>query len=392
MAKRQSSSQPPPALMPGTRAAILIAALLAGLFLAARLAPLLAPVAMAALLAYVLNPAVEFLMRSVKISRTGATVTVYLVLVLALFLIPAGLIPMLASQIGDLDLDVQAIFDDLRALVERYETVEVAGITIQVSSFYEDLQQEVTTVVGSLVRRSATLLSGAVSGLLWLIFVLIISFYMLKDFDRIGTYLDRLPPPPYREDLAAVRMEISQIWNAFLRGQLLLSLVVGTAVGVSTWLVGVPNALVLAVLAGILEILPTIGPVLAAIPGITLAFFQGSLHLPISNTWFALLVTSLYILIQQVENNYLVPRIMGRSVNLHPIVILVGAIAGASIAGLVGVFLVAPVLGSLRILARYLSPRVLGIPVDSPLAPAAAEAHEAAPAESDSQSTTEPTT
>lgn len=377
--------------MPSTRAALLIAALLAGVFLAARLAPLLAPVAMAALLAYVLNPAVELLMRTVRFSRTGATVTVYLVLVLALFLVPAGLIPILARQIGNLDLDVQAIFDDLRALVESYETVQVAGITIQVSSFYQDLQQEVTGVVGSLARRSAALLSGAVSGLLWLIFVLIISFYMLKDLDRIRTYLDGLPPPLYREDLAAVRVEISQVWNAFLRGQLLLSLVVGTAVGISTWLVGVPNALVLALLAGILEILPAIGPVLAAIPGITLAFFQGSLHLPISNTWFALLVTSLYILIQQVENNYLVPRIIGRSVNLHPIVILVGAVAGASMAGLIGVFLVAPVIGSLRILSRYILPKVLGIPPESPLAAARPEAEKEIPPETDPQAEEAPT-
>jgi predicted PurR-regulated permease PerM len=83
------------------------------------------------------------------------------------------------------------------------------------------------------------------------------------------------------------------------------------------------------------------------------AYFQGSTHLPIANSWFALLVLGLYVMIQQVENNFLAPRIIGGSVKIHPLVVLVGAIGGYAVAGILGAFLAAPVIGTSRILGEY---------------------------------------
>jgi predicted PurR-regulated permease PerM len=121
----------------------------------------------------------------------------------------------------------------------------------------------------------------------------------------------------------------------------------------------VPNALLLGLLAGILEIIPNLGPVLAAVPAVALAFFQGSDRLPLSNEWFVALVIFLYILIQQVENYVFVPRILGASVKLHPVVVIAGVVAGASIAGLLGIFLAAPTIASLRLLGGYLYAKML---------------------------------
>lgn len=147
---------------------------------------------------------------------------------------------------------------------------------------------------------------------------------------------------------------IGQIWDSFLLGQIILSSAVGGITAATMWVVGVKNALLLGILAGILEIIPNLGPALAALPAVALAFFLGSEHLALSNGWFALLVAGLYVAIQQVENNFLVPRIIGRSVNLHPVVVIVGTIVGAMVGGILGIFLAAPVLGSARILGGYL--------------------------------------
>ncbi|NOZ06087.1 MAG: AI-2E family transporter [Chloroflexi bacterium] len=99
--------------------------------------------------------------------------------------------------------------------------------------------------------------------------------------------------------------------------------------------------------------MPNLGPIISMIPAILIALFQGSSHLPISNGWFVLIVLGTYTLIQQIENNVLVPRIIGGSVDLHPVVVLVGAVAGASIGGILGIFLAAPTLATVRVLAGY---------------------------------------
>jgi hypothetical protein len=130
----------------------------------------------------------------------------------------------------------------------------------------------------------------------------------------------------------------------------------------------VRNALILGIMAGVLEIIPNIGPTIAAIPAVLIAYFQGSTYLPLSNGWFALLVIGIYVVIQQVENNILVPRIIGRSLNLHPLVVIIGAIAGARLAGILGMFLAAPMLASLRILGNYVYCKLLDLePFDEPV-------------------------
>jgi predicted PurR-regulated permease PerM len=213
--------------------------------------------------------------------------------------------------------------------------------------------------------------SGFAATLVQLVLTLVISFYMVRDVPRIGRYLDGLVPPGYRDEIAQVRREIAAVWNGFFLGQIILCLVVGVATGTALWLVGVRSAFALGVLAGILEIIPNIGPIVAAVPAVVLAFFQGSTHLAISNFWFALLVIGLYVVIQQVENHYLVPRIIGSSVNLHPVVVLFGVLTGASIAGILGIFLAAPVLATIRVIAQYAYHKLLEVPlVPSPAAPA----------------------
>jgi phosphoglycolate phosphatase len=112
-------------------------------------------------------------------------------------------------------------------------------------------------------------------------------------------------------------------------------------------------------LAGLLEVVPNFGPVIATIPAVIIALLRGSSYLPISNFWFAVLVVGLYILIQQVENNYLVPRIMSRRLQLHPVVVFIGMLGGATLAGVVGLLLAAPTLATVRVLLRYTYAKLL---------------------------------
>ena len=149
----------------------------------------------------------------------------------------------------------------------------------------------------------------------------------------------------------------------------------------SRWSALVP---LVGILAGILEIVPNIGPVLAAIPAIILALFQGSMRFDLNYVWFAILVALTHFLIQQVENHYFVPRIIGGSVNLHPVVTIVGVLVGANLVGILGIFLAAPTIATIRVLARYVHNKVMDrdpFP-DAPAPPVAAAEAQPRPAAS----------
>ncbi len=347
-----------------TKRWVVVGLIIAGAIIFYRVRSLLPPVILALLLAYLLNPLVERLMR-LRLSRTLATVLTYFILLIILVLGTSVLVQMVRQQVSSINLDLQAIYDGLRQLIADYPTIHILGFSIDLAAIFESwqdsLQDSLAKLATDFPSRSVEILFGVagvagtfVAGpLVWLIFILVVSFWVIKDADKMIGFVDGLIPSDYRDDVEGLGRRVGDVWNSFFRGLLLLSFIVGAITAVTMWLVGVKNALLLGMLAGVLEVVPTFGPIIAAIPGVAVAFFQGSTHLPIANGWFAMLVLGLYAMIQQVENNFLAPRIMAASVKLHPLVVLVGAIGGYSIGGILGAFLAAPVIGTSRVVGEY---------------------------------------
>jgi predicted PurR-regulated permease PerM len=324
-----------------------------------RFSQIISPLAIAVILAYVLNPPVRFLTTRAKLSRTLAVVSVYLALIVILGLVLVAFVPSLIQQVMSINLEFQDIVEGISSFFEQ--PFSIFGFPIDLMDVYQEVSGALQSIISPLASRTASFLIGLASGFAWLIFVLIVSFYLLKDLGKLGRSIYELVPADYRDEARRLGEEVNVIWSTFFRSQLVLCAVVGTLVGVTMRVVGVRNALILGIIAGVLEIIPNIGPTIAAIPAVLIAYFQGSTYLPLSNGWFALLVIGLYVVIQQLENNILVPRIIGRSLNLHPLVVIIGAIAGASLAGVLGMFLAAPILASLRILGEYVHCKLLDL-------------------------------
>jgi len=319
---------------------------------------LVLPLALAVLLAYMMNPLVDGIVARFRLPRLLVTALVYLVLVVLISLAPILIVPEgFIQPISRAQLDLNKILLSLRDSIASYGTLRVAGYVVDPTQVYQLVLDNLQASLSQVAPRSVNVFFGVATGfattVLWLILILVVSFYLVKDSPSILDYIDSQLPPPYRDEVWNLIYTIGDVWNAFLRGQLLLGSVIGVTVGVSMFVLGVSNAAVLGLIAGILEIVPNLGPIISMIPAILIALFQGSSHLPISNGWFVLIVLGTYTLIQQIENNVLVPRIIGGSVDLHPVVVLVGAVAGASIGGILGIFLAAPTLATVRVLAGY---------------------------------------
>jgi predicted PurR-regulated permease PerM len=149
--------------------------------------------------------------------------------------------------------------------------------------------------------------------------------------------------------------ETGQIWNAYFRGQLILSSWVGVLVFVTTSLIGLPNALVLGLISALLEFVPNIGPFIAMVPAAFLALISTSATIPsLSGVGFALVVIAIYFTIQQIQAIVVTPRVMGDNLDLHPFLVILAVIAGASLAGALGVILAAPFMATAKMIGMYL--------------------------------------
>ncbi|MGQ9665851.1 MAG: AI-2E family transporter [Anaerolineae bacterium] len=342
---------------PQAKLVVVIASMVVVVWALFRFSSLLSPLIIAIILAYLLTPAVNWLHHRARFPRVLALLVVYLLLLGLISVVPLLVVPPLVREFGDFRLDLESII--VKVMGALSQPIHVLGFVLEPPNIYDELVATLRNLLSPMAVSAVSILVGIASSVVWLIFILVVSFYLVKDADRITYYLKGMIPPALRPDAERLVTEIGEIWNAFFRGQLVLSASVGVLTGVLVTALGLSNGAILGLLAGVLEVIPNFGPVLAAVPAILLALFQGSRFIPVGNAWFALVIAGAYVLIQQIENNYLVPRIIGRSVKLHPVVVLVGAVAGAYLGGILGVFLAAPVIASARVLGRYLYHKVL---------------------------------
>jgi predicted PurR-regulated permease PerM len=205
-----------------------------------------------------------------------------------------------------------------------------------------------------MVSQTLGLVVEIVTSIVWIIFIFIVSFYLVKDSAKLNKWIESLYPPLYYTDFIRLRNEISVIWSSFFRGQLLLGFVVAVIFIILSFILGLPFALLLGIMAGLLEFLPSIGHGIWLFTASILTLSLGSTWIPLPNWVVMLILIGLHVIFQQVDLNYLIPRIIGRSVHLSPLVVILGIVAGALMAGVIGIPLAAPTIASARILGRYI--------------------------------------
>ncbi|CAG0946177.1 Sodium-lithium/proton antiporter [Anaerolineae bacterium] len=338
-----------------TRRWVILTIGVVGAWIAYSIRETLTPLVIALLLAYLLGPLVAFVQRKLRAPRLLAVVLVYLVLIGLVVAAFATLVPILFRQVTAFASGLDNLLLQISAAAKSAPWLDALGIPTDAATLSDQLRAEIAVLASAAPR----VLAGAASGFLSIVFILVLSLYLLKDADLIERNLANAVPDHYRDEMQRIKTELNEIWSSFLRGQVVLALIIGFVTTIVLVLLGVRNALLLGLLAGLLEVVPTIGPIIAMIPAIVIALFQGSANLPVENTTFAIIVVVAYLLIQQLENHVVVPNVLGSSVNLPPVVVLFGAFAGASLAGVLGIFLAAPVLATARLVGKFLLNKLL---------------------------------
>jgi len=338
-----------------TRRWVILGLGVAGVLIAYSIRETLTPLIIALLLTYLLNPLVAWIQQRARVSRLVSAALVYLVLIALIATGIAIFAPILFRQVVAFATGLDKILLQISDAAKTMPWLDALGVPSDSAVLADQLRAE----IASFATAAPRLLAGVASGAFSLVFILVLAFYLLKDAERIEQNLTRAIPEEYRDEAQRIKTELNDIWSSFLRGQVLLAIIIGTVTTIVLWILGVRNALLLGLLAGLLEVVPNLGPIIAMIPAVVVALFQGSANLPVENTTFAIIVIVAYFLIQQFENHLIVPNVLGSSVNLPAVVILFGAFAGASLAGVLGIFLAAPMLATARLFGGFVFRKLL---------------------------------
>lgn len=194
---------------------------------------------------------------------------------------------------------------------------------------------DITKSLGQATTGIFNILGSIFGGVISFLMVLVVTFYLTVEENSTKRFITSITPAKHQSYVAKLIVAMQHRMGYWLRGQLLLSLIVFTMVYLGLTVLGIKYALVLALIAGIFEIVPFIGPWIAAIPGIFLAFSY--------SPGKALMVAIMYLLVQQLENNLIVPKVMGKTTGLNPLVVLVSIMIGARLGGVMGALLAVPV-------------------------------------------------
>lgn len=264
--------------------------------------------------------------------RLWGVILLFLTIVGLLALIASLVIPSLSADIDQLITTLPKVFEKVSTSLENVQqgapayldfVSEIQNILNGLSSY---LQQSSQSVVGLVV--------SVFGGVVAFIAVLVISFYLSVTKKGIDNFLESVVPEKYESYVKDLWKRSERKVGLWLQGQLLLALIVGLVVYVGLSLMGIRFALVLGLLALVFEIVPVVGPVLAAIPAIILAFIQ--------NPTLGLWVILFYVAVQQLENHILVPIVMGKTIGLNPVVVIIALLVGSQLAGIAGMILSIP--------------------------------------------------
>jgi len=340
-----------------TRAVVISISLLVIGWLVYAMRPLITPLIIAALLAYILHPLVKLVQTRTRLGHTWGVSLVYFSGLTLLIVIPSVLAPIAIRQIKGLSSHLVNIETRLEAALAK--PISLAGQELHLGQILANFLKATEESLAPAAEGALAVIETTSTSLVWLLVILVSTYYLLLDGGRLRDWFLRLAPESIQPDLRRLLQEINAVWQAYLSGTFVLMVVVGIVFAIVWTAIGLPGGVALGLLTGLLSIIPEIGPAFAAILAVLVAFFQGSDFLPLSDFWFAALVLGIYFVLIQIKAIWLRPRIMGRFLHMHEGLIFVIVIGAAVIWGILGALLIIPLWATMGVIGHYIRCRLL---------------------------------
>ncbi len=364
------------------RQVVIVGLLIAFVYALTLLAPVMKLLSMTFLLSLAMFAPSRLIARRWNVSYRLAVALCYAVVLLLLVLALARFIPASVDAANTLRSAAEERYTQLQDTLQHYTpdqgVVTVLGIRVDLNFLIDPLRNLLlgsgqtttrdTTLINTgdlrqLVTTLTEILTSAVGGITGIVSIslmaLFISFLVLLDLPNLSRALPTWIPPAYHRETSLLIHHIGAVWNGFFRGQGLIAVIIAILTWLQLTLMGVQNTVVVAVFVGVISLIPTLGGIIALVPVAAIAFLQGStVFTDLPNGTFAVLVVVVNLIISQIIWNVVAPKILGDAVNLPLPVILVGVFIGASLGGILGAFLITPIIGTVRVIVVYLLKKI----------------------------------
>ncbi|MBE7065498.1 MAG: AI-2E family transporter [Ruminococcaceae bacterium] len=294
-----------------------------------RLARVINPLFIGVIMFFVLEPAVDILEKKCRVKRTAAIAVVFLITIVIIIGIVMFIIPSLKANLADALRQLPLIKENFVLIKNKiYSSLNFANGTGIVSSIEKNLGAYVADAA-----KPKNILSIAV-GFIDAVTASVITFYLLRDKEKAGNTVLALFPYKWRGFLIEIYLDIEKIFRSFVSGQLLIALVIGILEGLGLWAIGVPYPLLFGIIGGISNLIPYFGPFIGAVPAVIAAF--------IVSPFKAFLTALLFTAVQQIDNNFISPKIIEGKLGVHPVATILAVFVGGEFFGLKGMLLAVP--------------------------------------------------
>jgi predicted PurR-regulated permease PerM len=312
------------------------------------------------LIAYILYPFVLLLQQQFRLKRKLASNIIFFFSLALMIALPVIIVPVLSLQTKEITTDL----DTTLTQAQQYLAVPVhlGGYSIDLGNIIPQVKEALFSFISSTPQNTLLLIRNTSRGTLWGLIIIVSVYFFMTEWENIREGMIRIAPEEHQQDVRLLYGQIRQVWMAYLRGQITLMIIVAIVFTIVWTIIGLPGSLYLGFLAGLLSIIPDVGPFAATALALAVALLEGSTWLPINNFLFGLLVVGLYIVLINIKNIWLRPYILGRSVNMHEAIVFVAIVGAVIFTGIIGAFIVVPVLASIGVIWRYLHARMLGLP------------------------------
>ncbi len=340
---------------PWIRALVIVMLVIAGLYLAglvwqltSQFADIILLFFLAWIIAFILEPVVVFLRSHARLPRQVAVTVAYLGLLVLLAGGVVWLVPPLSRQVVQVVVDLPNYANLVNDLaVDLQAALEERGLAVNLASLVssDDLARRAEAVAPPILSNAVTLASRIGSFFLQLAIVLILSYYVMLDGHRISRGLLQSMPSSFREDCVFFLASVNRAFAGFLRGQLVQALIYAAGVMWIMWGFGLDLILLTTVVGTVLMLIPFVGPPLALVMPLTIAFVEKP-----ASFWAVLILVNI---LQQIVLNVVAPRVMSSAIGLHPLLVFVGILGGARVAGLWGALFGVPVVAVITAMVSF---------------------------------------
>lgn len=317
------------------------------------------PFLLAAVVSYIANPLVSIAQRRTHAPRVIVVAGLVIAAVVAVAVVVAMALPGLRTDAMHLSAQLGQLNTYLINTLGNTGSLTVLGIPINVAQVVQSMQRTLNALPAQVLHDSLSFASGAVSTLLNLLTFLLSTIYLLLDGHRLGAWVRRRLPMSIRAEAIDLGSRVNWVLSEYLRAEVILTAIMGVASFIVLTAMGMPFASVLAPIIGFLEIFPIVGPFFA-IGMVVLIALVVEPQFGLSHTGYALVLGLIFYVMRQIEDYLVIPSVVGHAVKLHPVVILFSILCGATLGGILGMFLAVPVAGVLKVVGGFAYYHIIG--------------------------------